>query len=363
RMPLGYKESFNQFVEELHQKLTSLDKSLVIAIPPARGQNKYDLKTLNQYVDQYVMLGYNYHYKGSKEPGPISPLLYKKEWGDFNVQQGVSEYLAHGVPRAKLIVSFPYYGAKWKVKTVGGKEEYSFVEYPEIREIPELVEGEDVDYDDKTATAYCRYVDAFDGQEYIIYFDDAKTLKQKYAWVQSQKLAGIGMWTLGYDQGTDEYWNLLESEVNTLKNYGFNYIVHDSVSEFQSPLNERVAKADIRKILKQSEVQIVILCMIVFFAVLGLFLALTSSSVFDRVLILEFHIYLKVMGIFLALMILLLTIARFVFRTEESLGCNPKNLITSESVQSPLYSITLIGFLIITAISWKSFMRLNKDVP
>lgn len=359
RMPFGYKEQFNAFVARLYEKFAASKKAILLAVPPARGQNKYDLKTLNQYVNQFIMLGYNYHYKGSKTAGPVSPLLYTKEWNNFNIQQGVSEYKAHGIPSHKLIVAFPYYGARWLITTENGVEKYTFVDYPEIQEIPGILNGAKPTYFEDAASASYTYTE--NGNEYIIYFDDALTLETKYKWVQSQKLAGIGMWTLGYDAGTDTYWDLLESKVNVLKNYGLQQVVNDPEPEFEPPLSEAEAKADIRKILKQSEVQIVLLCMVLFFAVLGAFLALTSSSVFDRILILDFRLYLKVMGIYVALILLLMLIARFVFRETKNL--EPTQKVSSESIQLPLLVIALIGFLIITALSWKSFLRLNRDVP
>lgn len=363
-MPFNLKEEFNEFVERMKKSLDVFDKALVVAIPPARGQNKYDLKTINNFVDQFVMLGYNYYYSGSYKPGPVSPLRQSKEWGELNVQQGVTEYLSFGVPRNKLIVAFPYYGAMWKIGKDGDKTRPIFYGNPPINEILQNIKDanaeDSIQYDESAATAICTYTR--NDARYVVYFDNVQALTDKYNWVKSQKLAGIGMWTLGYDEGETQFWDLLATEVNVLKNHGLKQVVNDSVPEFKPPLNEAVAEADIRKILKQSEVQIVLLCMVLFFAALGVFLALTSSSVFDRLLILEFRIYLKVVGIYLAIMLFLWIVAFFVFRTDGNLE-KPQQQVSSESVQDPLYTITIIGLLIITALSWKSFLKLNKDVP
>ncbi len=363
-MPFNLKAEFSEFIERMKKSLDVFDKALVLAIPPARGQNKYDLKTINQFVDQFVMLGYNYYYSDSYKPGPVSPLLHSKEWGELNVQQGVTEYLSFGVPANKLIVAFPYYGAMWEVlENENGKKSYRFYGNPPINEILELTKDEKVEMDEVAATAYCEFQNKVDGKKYIVFFDNADALKLKYYWVRSQKLAGIGMWTLGYDEGETQFWDLIESDVNVLKNYGLHDVVNDSIPTSEPPLTEAVAEADIRKILKQSEVQIVLLCTVLFFVLLGAFLALTSSTIFDRLLILEFRTYLKVLGIFLALMILLLFVSGFVFHSRNYLEDHHLDLVSSESVQRPLNRIMILGIVIISALSWKSFLRVNKDVP
>ncbi len=254
-MPFNLKDEFNLLVERMKKSLDVFDKALVIAIPPARGQNKYDLKTINKYADQFVMLGYNYYYSGSYKPGPVSPLKHSKEWGELNVQQGVTEYLSYGVPRNKLIVAFPYYGAMWEIKDSGkSKIQYSFYGNPPINEILQDIEDSEaqdsVVYDEVAATAQCTYTRKSDGKRYVVFFDNVQALKDKYNWVNGQKLAGIGMWTLGYDAGETQFWDLLANEVNVLKNHGLNEVVNDSIPEFKPPLSEAAANADVRKILK-----------------------------------------------------------------------------------------------------------------
>lgn len=363
-MPYGYSEQFSAFVMLMKKQLNVFNKALVLAIPPAMGSKKYNLAELNKHVDQFVMLGYNYFYKGSHKAGPVSPLLRSKKWGDLNIQQSVNEYLSYGVPREKLIIAFPYYGIRWEIrKTSNGNVQYKFAGNPPINEIWEIPESMLAEYDDKAATAYFNY--EADGKSYIVYFDNVKALKQKYDWVQNKRLAGVGMWTLGYDDGDNRLWKLISDNYSVLKNPGFKKIINDSIPAFQPPLTEAAAKADIRKILKQSEVQIVLGCTVLLFVALGAVLGLTSSSIFERILIYEFRTYLKVLGIFLGLMLLLFFIAGFVFHTEAYLKSHHLHheLVSSESVQAPIRQLTFLGFLIITALSYKSFLQLNKDVP
>jgi hypothetical protein len=362
-MPFGYKDEFSHFIKLMKKSLDVFDKALVVAIPPAKGNRKYDLPEINKYANQFVMLGYDYYYSGSNKAGPVSPLLRSKKWGELNIQQSVNEYISSGVPRNKLIVSFPYYGAKWRVETLkDDKKRYVFVDHMRINQIWDLTAGVEYEYDSSAVTAVYRYSE--DNKDYVVYFDDKNTLKSKFEWVQSQRLAGVGMWALGYDDGSDQLWNMMANNFDVLKNPGLIDVVNDSIPMFEPPLSEAVAKADLLKIVKQPEVQIVLGITIIGFFLLGVLLALTSGSILDRILILDIRTYLKVIVIFLALMFLLMFIAGFVFHTEAYLTkYHLTDLISSESIAAPLTRITIFGAILITLISWKAFVNMNKDVP
>ncbi len=368
-MPFGYKDEFNDFVRLMKKSLDVFDRALVVAIPPASGSSKYDLEEINKYADQFVMLGYNYYYAGSKMAGPVSPLYRSKQWGDLNVQQAVAEYLSVGVPRNKLIVAFPYYGAMWEVDPTTAeahskKARYTFKDHLRINQIWDLINGDTYKYDADSVFAY--YEIEEDDKKFILYFDDHITLKNKFKWVQNQNLAGVGMWALGYDDGSDKLWNMIDNNFEVLKNPGLNTVINDSIPKSELPLSEAAAKADILKIVKQSEVQIVLGVTLIGFVVLGALLGLTSTSIFDRLLILDIRTYLKVIGIFLALMLLLIFIAGFVFHTKKFIideNLEHLHLVTSESIKKPLTNFTIIGALIITLFSWKAFVNFNKDVP
>ena len=50
-----------------------------------------------------------------------------------------------------------------------------------------------------------------------IHFDDAFTLSKKYDFAMSNKLKGVGVWALGYDNGQNDLWNLIEIYFSTDK--------------------------------------------------------------------------------------------------------------------------------------------------
>lgn len=46
----------------------------------------------------------------------------------------------------------------------------------------------------------------------MIFLDDAKSLSVKYDFANHNKLAGVGMWALGFDDGKQELWDVLVSK-------------------------------------------------------------------------------------------------------------------------------------------------------
>ena len=50
-----------------------------------------------------------------------------------------------------------------------------------------------------------------------LWFDDDYTLRKKYDFALSNQLKGVGIWALGYDNGYDDLWNVIEDKFSTDK--------------------------------------------------------------------------------------------------------------------------------------------------
>jgi hypothetical protein len=50
-----------------------------------------------------------------------------------------------------------------------------------------------------------------------LFFDDDSTFIEKFRFLQSYGLGGVGIWPLGYDEGFDKVWKAIEGEFTTLK--------------------------------------------------------------------------------------------------------------------------------------------------
>jgi spore germination protein YaaH len=364
-IPNGYKAQFSELVMKMKKSLDVFDKSLVLSLPATPDNRKYDIKALNEYSDQFVMMGYNYYYSGGKKAGPVSPLFSGDLWGELNLQNSVNHYLTLGVPKNKFIVSLPYYGAVWKIDTLNNKINYRFVQNKAISAIWDHLEktGIEAELDPDSQTKFYHYIEG--GNLYICYFDDHTTLKTKFQWIQAQGVAGIGVRALGFDDGSNELWNMLSKNFVTLKNPDFQEIVnYSSYPDSLLMINPDAFGTNVTNLFSQYEIQVVIGFTVIGFVVLGFILALTSSSIFAMLCIYDIRKYLKIAGIYAGFLLLQILICEFVFHSRDYLEKRSlKGLISSDDIQGLLVKIGIIGFVIISAFSWKAFLTINKDLP
>ena len=51
-----------------------------------------------------------------------------------------------------------------------------------------------------------------------LFFEDVKSLSIKYDWIKRNKIGGVGIWALGYDNEHPELWNLLSKKFSEEEN-------------------------------------------------------------------------------------------------------------------------------------------------
>ncbi len=359
-IPEGYKDELSQFISDLSDSLKTLDKSLVLALPAVPDDKRYDFEALIPSVEQFVIMGYNYYYKKSKTAGPVSPILSGDKWGTYNLQNSLDGYLQRGIHKGRLIVALPYYGAVWEIV---GDNEFEFLEHRRVNKILEDLGGLPPEIDEVSSSAFYHYVDG--DRQYVCYFDNPETLKMKLDWVQSQGIAGAGIWALGYDDGYSDMWDAWK-DYELVKNPGFNNpvdtttFVSDTSALNLANINPQGALVSFEQaacvILKQREVIMVIGVILLGFVLIGVVLALLSSEVYEKFLIQEWGVYLRILGFYLAFILVCIAVSGFVFDDNS-------DVIASDDVISVLIQLGILGGAIISALSWKVFLKLNKDVP
>ena len=211
-IPPSNAASLLAFMSNLKMALKGSNRTLKIALPAKDYFNNYDILNLNKVVDEYILMAYNYHHKGSSE-GPVCPLYDDKR--NLHLKGSVTEYLSKGIPYHKLIVALPFYGIVW-VKDKK-KDKYVFskhLTYAQVKHQLARTKAE-IKFDKVSYTYYYEYEEK--SKMYRCYFDNEKSLVKKYKWLIDQHIAGVGIWALGYDKGSDEFWNMIEKNVKVKK--------------------------------------------------------------------------------------------------------------------------------------------------
>ncbi|RLD46818.1 MAG: hypothetical protein DRI94_14450, partial [Bacteroidetes bacterium] len=171
--------------------------------------NVFDFSVLDQYVDYYTIMGYDYYYGGSSTAGPTSQ-LYTMASFDYNLSNTITNYIHRGASRNKLILGLPYYGFRWQTdaSTVPANTTSS----GSAVTITTVKNNSSGNYSNPAIehNSLSKYYVYNDGNWNQCWVDDEETMKYKYQLVLQQDIAGIGIWALGYDDGYTDMWDLLE---------------------------------------------------------------------------------------------------------------------------------------------------------
>lgn len=215
-VPKSQGKNLVQFCSYLSKRLRSSikDASISMAIPAVDWNGAFRLSELDPYIDAFIIMGYDYHYKGAKLAGPVAPLEDDPKWYSTSINKSVTTYRQKDVAASKLILAIPYYGYEWRTQ---GKDVPSERQrntkgkarvYTQIKKL--LASNMKRSWHYQSKTPYFTFKRGKTTRQ--LWYDDAESLGKKYDFVNSKKLGGIGIWALGYDNGHKELWNLLEEK-------------------------------------------------------------------------------------------------------------------------------------------------------
>lgn len=214
-----------------------------------------DLDSLGKACDGIFIMGYDFHRIGSTNAGAVAPI----DREGLDIREMLGEFLAH-IPPNKLILGVPYYGYNWvvnesipnaKVKDVVVEEETE-LKTEDSENVKEEIKTEgvlsekleedktedegneeskdsvysesqtyaatkdmilelkpEVMWDENAKSSYFTYVSKDTNELRQVYYEDERSLREKYRLIKTNDLAGVGIWALGYDEGYTELWNLL----------------------------------------------------------------------------------------------------------------------------------------------------------
>jgi len=217
-----HKKNFANFIVKISKKLKQDNPNYMVSLClyAIDWNNIFDINTINSHIDFYTLMGYDYYGSFSKKTGPVTPFKNSKKFGN-GLESSINYYKKKGVPLNKLIVGLPYYGAEWYTRTPEmGSIVTKFKSHPPYKSIRELYIDSlkiPIQFDSKSASSYIVIKDSVNSYQQI-FFEDVKSLSIKYDWIKSNKIGGVGIWALGYDNGYPELWNLLTEKFSEEQN-------------------------------------------------------------------------------------------------------------------------------------------------
>lgn len=215
-MGASQRANFTAFIAQLSSAFhTAIPGSQVsIAVPAVDWNNVMDPAGLSASADLLIIMGYDYHWGGAPNTGPVSPKNNGAFWSPYDVTRSINSYLSKGVPPGKLCLGIPYYGYDWaaadstpSAKTTGTGKAVLFSNAVQNA----ATNGRR--WDLHSSTPYYAY--QIDSTWHQCWYDDAESLRKKYELTEMKQLAGIGIWALGYDGNRSELWDALREHFTT----------------------------------------------------------------------------------------------------------------------------------------------------
>ncbi|GAA4055285.1 hypothetical protein GCM10022409_48050 [Hymenobacter glaciei] len=198
-------------------------KSLIaLSMPAVDSTRTYaNLQHVQDVVQLFILKAFDYTPYNQVVPGPLAPLNPGDPWGPYSVTTSVAYYLQFGhVPRPQLVVGFPHLAKYWQVDSVGNElvgDEHA-PEYWTNRQLRSHLPLGDTKLDltslSRNTSSLARTYGLDPPQAW---WEDSASLAPKYAWVKKEQLAGVGIWALGYDDGSRQTWHLLQASFTTTK--------------------------------------------------------------------------------------------------------------------------------------------------
>lgn len=229
------------FFAELKKYLVSLNSGYELSFAsPVVNFGNWNFSGIAQNCDYFFVMGYDFYGSWSTSTGPSAPF----DGTYYNIKKSFANYYSSIAPQ-KLILGVPYYGNYWKTKTGNAytpvdtsKSKKEFVQSLRYKEIFPAYKDKEILWDGNSKTKWLRWQDATWNQ---IWYDDSSSIAVKYDFAIQSKLLGVGIWALGYDNGSQDFWQLIERKFTgtvNVENEKFNFPVSFQLYQnYPNPFN------------------------------------------------------------------------------------------------------------------------------
>ncbi len=143
-----------------------------------------DYRALGRAADEVLLMTYEWGYKYGP-PMAVAPL---------NSVRRVLDYAVTEIEPAKINLGIPNYGYDWPLPYERGVTEARTIGNVEAVQIA-IGYGAEIVFDEDAQSPYFEYTDEM-GVEHVVWFEDVRSLVQKYALLSQYGLKGIGVWQI-----------------------------------------------------------------------------------------------------------------------------------------------------------------------
>ncbi len=178
------------------------------------NDNVYSVKELSRYLDEVIIMAYDFHRPVSDTSGPVAPL---KSTSGRSIIETIQASL-NKVELKKLILGIPLYGYEWqtyseKPATSVIPQSGALASYGRVHEL--ISEKKlDVKWDYEAMSPYLVFKEN-DGRIKQIYYENLESLSLKYQLVKQVQMGGVAFWAIGYEGEFNEVWKEARKKLKT----------------------------------------------------------------------------------------------------------------------------------------------------
>ena len=181
---------FADFVAETRDYLSPYGYHVSVALAPKTSDNQRgllyegkDYALLGAAADSVLLMTYEWGYTYGP-PMAVAPINKVRE---------VVEYAVTRIPPSKIDLGIPNYGYDWTLPYVRGESAAKVVGNVEAMQLAASV-GATIQFDETAMSPFFQYEK--DGATHEVWFEDVRSLKEKFSLLPTYGLRGIGYWQI-----------------------------------------------------------------------------------------------------------------------------------------------------------------------
>jgi spore germination protein YaaH len=206
-----YTEFITQLRSHLNKKYRQVKLSIDVYASAADTPQLWDVPALAKEIDYFVIMAYDFHRRSSPQAGPVAPLFGGTDLWDSDINQYLKSFLSQ-VSNKQILLGVPFYGYEWQTTSQSAQAQTypdtgATASYERVQTI--LAEKQKLKvtehWNESALAPYLTYVE--DGNNYVLYFENARSMAYKLEYAKQLDLAGVAIWALGYEGATRDLWD------------------------------------------------------------------------------------------------------------------------------------------------------------
>ncbi len=230
------RQEFTNLVISVQQHLTQYQTKINLSVDVYANAGDpeknlmWNIADLEPYIDYIIVMAYDFHRQNSFQADPGAPLFGGEKLWSNDINSLMKNFFEY-IPREKILLGIPFYGYAWQTDSLEPRANTYpgtgfTVSYQEALNLQELsgiwenCENLAIYWQEEALSPFATLTCPNDNQgnneenesiNYLVYFENAKSLQYKIDYAQQLELAGIAIWALGYEGETRDLWEVVKS--------------------------------------------------------------------------------------------------------------------------------------------------------